>query len=258
MKTKPGMTNAMLGMTLGCFVLILFQYSHVFAQQSPWTEANTKYQSGDFESALASYKNILAAGKETAALDYNLGNAYFRLGHKGKALAFYERALRISPRNEDVLWNIDIVRSAVADRIETSDEGLTRVFIKKVTDSLTVNEISMILSGLLILFAAMAFIAFMLPVLKPLIRGVSVLVVLVFLAAAVLFGFKWTEVKDPRVVILDKEVEARYGPSKKETKAFTLHEGAEAKVMDETQDWFYVALENKSSGWVPKTSCEII
>ncbi len=237
---------------------LLLSKQLIAANLSPWTEANTKYQSGSFKAAIDFYESILKTGKETAALDYNLGNAYFRLGHRGKALVFYERALKISPRNDDIRWNIDIVKSAVADRIEPNNEGLIVSGIRKITDPLTINELSMILSGILILFTTMAFIAFIFPVFRPFIHGAGILVVFVFLAAVVLFAFKWVEVKDPRVVILDKEVEARYGPSSRETKAFTLHEGAEATVADETQDWFYVALENKSSGWVPKKACEII
>jgi len=69
---------------------------------------------------------------------------------------------------------------------------------------------------------------------------------------------KWTDAKDPRVVVLDKEVYAHYGPSGKETNAFLLHEGAEGKVLDETPEWFYIVLKNKNSGWIPKSSCETV
>ena len=232
--------------------------SAIAADLSPWAEANTKYQSADFKGAIESYEGILKSGKETAALDYNLGNAYFRLGQLGKSLLFYERALRIAPRNEDIRWNIDIIKGAVVDRNDRADDELIITWIKKVADSLTINESSLILSVLLLLFMAMTFIAFVFSVLRPALRGMNVLILFAFLAAAVLFGVKWMGAKDPRVVILDKQVEARYGPSNKETKAFTLHEGAEAAVTDQTQDWLYVEFDSKSSGWIPKKSCEII
>jgi len=246
------------GITAVLFLSLLWIKPAIAVGSSTFTEGNTKYQSGYFKGAIDFYESILKSGKETAVLDYNLGNAYFRLGHKGKALAYYERALKILPRNEDIHWNIDIVKSAVSDRIEPIDEGLTVTWIKKITDQLTINELAMILSTVLILFTTMSFLAFVFPTLKPFIRGASVLVVFIFLAVTILFGFKWVEVKDPRVVIIDKEVEARYGPSDKETRAFMLHEGAEAKVTDESKDWCYVTLENKSAGWIPKKACEVI
>jgi tetratricopeptide (TPR) repeat protein len=225
---------------------------------SPWEEANAKYQSGDFKGVLAAYENILRSGKETAALDYNLGNTHTRLGHKGWALIFYERALRLSPRDEDIVWNIGVLKNAVADRIESPEGRSIGYWIRRITDRLTINEISVILSSLLALWAALSALIFIFPVVKPLGRVLVVFVLFILLTTAVLFGFKWNDVKDPRIVILDPEVQARYGPSEKETKAFTLHEGAEAKVADEAKDWLYITLPDKNSGWVPKKSCEII
>ncbi len=230
----------------------------VAADQSTWSDANNKYQSGSFKSAIEFYEDIFKSGKETAALDYNLGNSYFKLGHKGKAIVFYERALKISPRDQDVRWNIDVVKSAITDKIEPADEDITRMFIRRIADKLAVNEVAMILSGLLILFLLFSFIGFMAPAVKTFTRGFSFLAAIFFVVTTVLFIFKWLDVKDPKVIILDKEVEARYGPSDRETKAFVLHEGAEARVIDESRDWFYLSLENKSSGWVPKKSCEVV
>ena len=245
--------TVLLSVLLAAFFSVMAQ-----AQQSLWAEANTKYQSGDFKGALAAYENVSGSAKETAALDYNLGNVHFRLGHKGKALLFYERALRIRPRDPDILWNIDILKSAVADRIESPSESLIVTWVRTIVDRLTINEISMILSGLLLGWTAIAGLTFIFPMLKPVGRGLGLLILILFLPASVLFGFKWLDVKDPHVVILDREIQARYGPSDRETKAFTLHEGAEAKVADESKDWFYVTLPDKNSGWVPKKSCEII
>ncbi|PIU39758.1 MAG: hypothetical protein COT00_05275 [Candidatus Omnitrophica bacterium CG07_land_8_20_14_0_80_50_8] len=237
---------------------VLFIRPVMAGDLSSFAQANTQYQSGDFKGALTAYEGVLNSAKETAALDYNLGNVHFRLGHRGKALLYYERALRILPRNGDIRWNIELVKSAAVDRLDPVDEGLTVMWIKKFASQWSINEIAMILSGLLILFMLTTFAFLVFPVLKPVFRGLGALTVFIFLTVSVLFVVKWIEVKDPRVVITDKEVEARYGPSDKETKAFTLHEGAEARVIDESKDWYYAALENKSLGWIPKKSCEVI
>jgi tetratricopeptide (TPR) repeat protein len=225
---------------------------------SPFAEANSKYQSGDFKEALSLYEGSLQASKETSALDYNLGNTHFRLGHKGKALIYYERALRISPRDPDVLWNIQIVKTAVADRIDRQNDNLIIVWIRGIVDQMTVNEVSMIVSLFLFFWVLISVAAFIAPVIKPFTRGLGILILCCFLIACVLFGFKWIECKDPHLIVLDKEAVARYGPSDRETKAFTLHEGAEAKIVDESKDWFCIQLPDGNSGWIPRKSCEII
>ncbi len=242
------------GLTLS---LVFFSEAQA-SDLSPWQEAAAKYQSGSFQSSIDIYQSLLKKGKETAALDYDLGNAHFRLGHKGMALVYYERALRIAPRDEDIRWNIDVLKTAVTDRIESPEGSLIVYWVSRAVDRLTINEICMILSGLLLLWAALGALIYFFPMIKSLGKALRVLVLLILLPAVILFGFKWSDVKDPSAVILEKEAEARYGPSEKETKAFTLHEGAEAKVTDEAKDWWYLTLPDKNSGWVPKKSCEII
>lgn len=249
---------ASLRITVLLFVLLTVLSNTARAQQSPWAEANTKYQSGDFKGALDAYENILMSAKETAALDYNLGNAHFRLGHKGKALLFYQRALQISPRDPDILWNLEILKAAVADRIELPNESLINYWIRKIVDHVTINELGAVLTLLLLLWTAIAVVSFIFPVMKSAGRGLSLLIWVLMIPAAAVFCIKWLDVKDPRVVILDKEVQARYGPSDRETKAFTLHEGAEAKVTDEAKEWLCITLSDKNSGWIPRKSCETV
>ena len=228
------------------------------ARQSDFVEANAKYEAQDYKAASKSYEDLTHAGQETAAVYYNLGNAYFRLGQKGKALVSYERALAISPRDKDIRWNLEMLRSVLADRIETPSDNPVFFWGRKAADTFAINEISILLSALLLLFLAFAGLNFIFPRTKLWTSFFQFLTVAALVACAALFILKWAEGKDPRVVVLDKEVYAHYGPSGKETNAFLLHEGAEGKVLDETPDWFYIVLKNKNSGWIPKSSCETV
>ena len=84
------------------------------------------------------------------------------------------------------------------------------------------------------------------------------LALVLLVVSAVLLGAQWWDTKEPRVVVLDKEVNAYYGPSDSEAKAFVLHEGAEGKVLDASGDWLYITLKNKNTGWIRKSSSETI
>ena len=222
---------------------------------SLFSQANSQYQNGNFKEAAAGYEKIISQGNPSAAVYYNLGNAYFRLNQKGRALISYERALEVSPRDRDVLWNKNILKTALPDHIEPQDEGLTLSWIRKITDFLSIHEIASVFSGLLFLFMIISALLFLIPPAGQWAGRFRVLLLVLFLPVSALFVMKWLDVKDPTVVVLSKEVYARYGPSDTETKAFLLHEGAEAKVRDETEGWLYVGLANKNSGWVPKESC---
>lgn len=220
--------------------------------------ANAKFEAQDYRAASKSYEDLIHAGQSSSAVYYNLGNAYFRLGQKGKALASFERALAISPRDKDIRWNLEMLRSVLADRIEAPSDNPVFFWGRKAADTFTIDEIGISLSVLLLLFLAFATLNFIFSRTKPWTGFFQFLTVAALVACVALFILKWVEDKAPRVVVLDKEVYAHYGPSNKETNAFLLHEGAEGKVLDETPEWFYIVLKNKNSGWIPKTSCETI
>jgi len=225
---------------------------------SLFSEANAKYQAGQFKEAAELYKKSSESERPTAAVYYNLGNTCFRLGQKGEALINYERALKISPRDPDVRWNIGILKSVLADRLDDLDGGILRMWSEQAIANFTINEISALFTLLLGVFMFLSLLTVLFPNFKNAARALRLVIYLLAVAAGVLFYFKWLDVKDPRVVVVAKEVEVRYGPSDRETKAFLLHEGAEAKVLDHTNDWNFITLKNKNSGWIRKESCEVI
>ena len=90
------------------------------SQESPEAEvaaAARSYDAGDYESAAASYRRLLAGpeGLDRAALHYNLGNAEYRTGRLGYAMLHWERALAIQPGDGDARANVALAR-AVLDR----------------------------------------------------------------------------------------------------------------------------------------------
>ncbi|OGW91335.1 MAG: hypothetical protein A3D28_02515 [Omnitrophica bacterium RIFCSPHIGHO2_02_FULL_63_14] len=217
-----------------------------------FVEGGARYQAGDFKGAAALYESLVDAGLGTADVHYNLGNVYFRLGLEGKALAAYERALRVRPRDADALWNRELLKSVLADRIESRPPGWL-VWLEAVS----IDELARVFSAALCLCALLAVGGYFKPGARAW-RPLRTVALLLLLAAAALFAGKWSQVKDPRAVVIEKEVTARYGPSVRESRAFVLHEGALARVTDQTDEWYRLMLPGRQSGWVPKNSTELV
>ena len=249
----------------GCFAslataaLIFFWAIPSFALESTlFEQANEKYRAADFQSAADLYQKALRTSPATSAVYYNLGNTLLRLGRKGEALLYYKRALKVSPRDMDLQWNIRVLQSSLPDRIEESSLNLPSLLLRNVTDRWTLTEIGFLFTAALALLALLALLDYALPSLRAVSGFLRPLAFVALLASAVLFGFQVWDTKDPTAVILDKEVSAYYGPSDKEAKAFVLHEGAEGRLLDSSGDWVYIALRNKNTGWIRKNSCEIV
>ena len=57
--------------------------------------ANTAYINSDYHRAIEAYRQLMLRGYASDKLYYNLANAYFKAGRYGKAILFYNRALRL-------------------------------------------------------------------------------------------------------------------------------------------------------------------
>ncbi|HUI25620.1 MAG TPA: BatD family protein, partial [Candidatus Kryptonia bacterium] len=73
--------------------------------------ANALYGEEHYAEAAAEYEKILAGGRESSSVYFNLGNAYFKAGDVGRAILNYERARRLIPRDPDLHANLDYARS---------------------------------------------------------------------------------------------------------------------------------------------------
>jgi len=94
--------------------------SPAFAQdpEAVFREANQEYQSGNFAAAAEKYESLVANGFESGPLYYNLGNAAFKSGNIARAILNYERGLRLTPDEEDLVHNLELSKLMTVDRIE--------------------------------------------------------------------------------------------------------------------------------------------
>ncbi len=80
-----------------------------FAIESQFEEANRLYETGEFAEAAALYRAVTTNGV-SASLLFNLGNAHFKAGQLGQAMAAYHRSLRLEPRNPETTANLRFAR----------------------------------------------------------------------------------------------------------------------------------------------------
>lgn len=224
----------------------------------PFTDANAAYAKGDLRGAAAGYERSLKEQGPSASAEYNLANVYFKSGDKGRARLHYERALRLDPRDKDTVWNLEVLSRYLADASEPSPASVFLWPLRTVSASLSAAELGSLFAGGLALWVLAALGAALLPgAASSLGRAAALPLVLCVLAAA-LIAVRWTELSQPMYVIFKPSVEARYGPSARENKAFELHEGAAARIVDRTEGWVYLALPGGRYGWVPKDSGETV
>ncbi|NIA12899.1 MAG: tetratricopeptide repeat protein [Nitrospiraceae bacterium] len=106
---------------LVCIVLLLG--SNVYTDT--FERAVQAYEADDYGTAIQLYEQLVAEGVEDPAVFYNSGNAYYRNGDIGAAIANYERALQLAPRFENARENLD---KAVRDTQQRLSKPLPSVW----------------------------------------------------------------------------------------------------------------------------------
>lgn len=97
--------------------------------------ANKLYEQGKFPEAARGYEDLIAAGHGSATLHFNLGNAWFKAGLHGRAIAAYRQAERLAPRDPNIRFNLDFARRRVS-----STDAPSGPWLERLASALTVNE----------------------------------------------------------------------------------------------------------------------
>ena len=77
------------------------------AYDNAFERGNTAYGQGDYNSAIGVFEQLVAEGVTQAPVFCNLGNAYYRAGNIGAAIANYERALHVAPAYAPAQRNLE-------------------------------------------------------------------------------------------------------------------------------------------------------
>lgn len=232
------------------------------AQEEILASGNQLYQQGDFTAALAAYQAVLDGGFESAALHYNLGNAYFKTGDLGRAILGWERARSLDPSDPDVLANLSLARSLTADAIEP----LPRFWLF----SAAALWVDLLARGLLIAVVAAAWVAVAVGLVVRILsrredaRRVGTWAAVVGGAVVLVFGTNLfvRELgigRAERGVILADAVPVRSAPADEDDLTlFEIHEGTLVRVDQRAGAWVEVVLEDGKVGWVPAEVLEVI
>jgi len=221
---------------------------------SDFDAANKLYEQGKFSEAAAAYQKLLDAGAPAEAIHFNLGNAWFKAGQLGRAIAEWRLAERSSPRDPSVRFNLQFARKRV-----TGSDAPAGVLWQRALRSLTLNEWTVLASVLLwVWFLLLALREF-----KPMLRkvlsgytstaGLGALLLAVCLAGAAALQFNTR----PAVVIVPEAI-ARTGPLDEAKVLHQLRDGTEVVVLDEKevtvgeskQTWLQVRDNARRIGWV--------
>ncbi|MFA7389697.1 MAG: tetratricopeptide repeat protein [Proteiniphilum sp.] len=228
-------------------------------------EAAEAYRTGDYEKSIELYESIvvgaLSENRESAALYYNLGNAYFRDNQLAKALLNYERAHLLDPGDGDIRHNLRFAQNRTEDRIEQAGTFFLKEWFKGVRDLHNSNRwavISIILFLLVLICVAIFLFLRILWARKA--AFYSGLVWLVLMIATMTFAFsqKRERLQRDEAIVMVGAATVNASPDRNSNPLFELHEGAKVKIRNSDGNWYEVEIANGSVGWTEKDNVAVI
>lgn len=224
-------------------------------------DADSLYLAKKYKDAIAAYEDVLKTEK-SAALLYNLGNAYYRTGNNTKAIISYERAKLYSPWDEDIKHNLKIANGKTTDKIVARPKVFFVEWIDALLDITDMDgwaRASLWCLALVIIMAAIYFFVRNVGLRKMGFAGVCVFLVCFIIATLFAWRQNTRQTEGHEAIITAPYVLIKKSPSNGSSDLFMLHEGTKIEILDgDLMDWKEIRVPDGRKGWIETAKIEEI
>ncbi len=219
-------------------------------------QANQLYEQRKYQEAANAYQKLVQSEHPSAALYFNLGNAWFKAGQSGRAIAAYRQAERLAPREPNLRFNLNFVRKKVTGSDTAPTEGWRHWLA-----TLTLNEWTAMAMGASWLWFLLLALRELRPGLRKTLAGYTATSGLAaILLAAILINALYDQSRIKQAVVIATNAVIRYGPLEESQVFYQLRDGSEVIVLDEkelsvggkNQSWLQVQDASRRVGWVQR------
>lgn len=226
-----------------------------------WDAANTAYINNDFAKAIEGYEAILASGEHSAKLYYNLANAYFKSEQTGRAILYYNRALRLKPGDEDIRHNLSVAEARTKDTIEAIPEFFLTQWLRDIRHLMSATTWS-VLSLLFVVVLGLGLLCYLLGTHLSLRKiGFYTMLCALFLTICTTWfalAGRNEQLGEDRAIVMTTSAAVKSSPDRAATDLFILHEGTEVEISNTLDGWCEVTIADGKKGWTEHQKIEVI
>ena len=238
-------------------VLLLFCliFSGLIFSQSENEEYFNKgvelYNKGKYNEAIVEFKEIIENGQHSENLFFNLGNAFYKINDIANSIFYYEKALKLNPKNNDVLNNLAFAQNMLIDKIEILPTNQVSEFLNSISEILNINQ-WLALGIVLLYFFLLTFILYFFSSKSVLKRNYfSASTILLFISIISFFvGLNKFEKQKSKLeaIIFENKIDFRTEPNYRSEILFNLHEGTKVIIKEELNDWALIEISDGNKG----------
>ena len=238
------------------FICVFLISAFGFAQNEQLFEEGKKaYEAESYQKAIDSWKRIIDNGKESSNLYFNLANAHYKMNHVGPSIYYYEKALQLTPNNNDVKTNLAFAENARIDAIEPLPKTIFAKWYSNIAGIFNYGDWAIISVTCSFLFVAFfLFYYFSASERKKRILFTMTLLFFICLIISVVMAFqtyKYVQMDRPAILFAETAI-VKSEPNLGSEDVFTLHEGTKVQIIETDNKWVRITLLDGRDGWLPK------
>ena len=236
-------------------LFIIFSIQIAYSQQIDTliVQGNKAYTIGNYQQAVEKYKQVLAQGFISSELYYNLGNSYYKMNLLAPSVLNYERALLLTPSDEDILYNLELVNQLVVDKLEY----LPEFFMKRWMQSFA----SLFSSDIWAIVSMVSFIVFLIFLsiflytrsvgMKKMMFWLAFIFIIISSTSFLTSKKQLNKIINPEnAIVFTSSITVKSSPNQSGTDLFVLHEGTKVGIKSIDGDWTEIKLSDGSVGWL--------
>jgi len=213
-------------------------------READFDAANRLYEEGKYADAAAAYDTLRQTNPGSEVLLFNLGNALFKSGQIGRAIAAYREAQAMAPRDPDLRANLKFAR----DQVRGTTLPISQV--EQWLGRMTLNEWTVVTAAVFWLWLLLLALLQWRPGLRPSLRWHTTGLAAVAVFCGVCLGISLRDRRSERVAVVIVGGTAHQGPFEGSPTAFSVQDGAELRVLDRKAEWLQVSPGQRRIGWM--------
>ena len=242
--------------TILCFSSIK---ANTIKADSSFIKANSLYENENYSSAKDIYKRLLDDDYISVELYLNIGNSYYKLDSIASAILYYEKGLKISPGNENLIHNLKLCNNLIADKSGVKESILINEWIYSFLnhDTNYWAYLSIILIFITVVLIVL-FYLFKLILFKKTCLYIAI-ITMIFSLTSIYFSYLSKSILEDSNygILFSTSVQLKTKPSEIAETAFVLHEGSKVKIRNSSKLWYEIYFDKKVA-WVKKTDLKLI
>ena len=177
-----------------------------------------------------------------------------------KAILYYEKALKLNPKQEDVKNNLALAELKITDRFESLPPFALSAAWQKFCGIFPMKA----WAAFILVFALLILVCIVTYRTGQTYRSKRasflglVIVGLLWVLSFAAGGTSYKQFHKEQGIVMAESVALQDSPDAGSSSAITLHEGSKVSIEDKIEPYYQVRIKDGSKGWIPMSAIEMI